>query len=575
MEKKSLIALEIILLIFAAGAAYAGITKADWPMPYHDAMHTSFIKTTSNNNISEIVLLKVFSAQGQVLTPVTADINGDEKAEVFLSAGSSVYALDSGFQVLWVKNLSCKPTAPGIYDLFADGKLEILYGCSDGGIYVLDKEGGLLWSYQTGGSIEYSPTAANLDYGKTLEVIAPSKDKNIYVFDANGTKVRDYYIPDSGFTMAAVGDIDSDKKNEIIVGSLDNKAYVISYLRGDVMVFDTQGSVSAPVIVKINRTNTYRIGLGTGDGHAYSIYYSTYNAGSRRKCNVTNCTYEPIKISKMATSWDFSGGEGAVAQPAVADLGGDKESEYVIGTTDKTLYILSTSGSILKKHSVNGKITSAPSITDLNGDKKAEIVYGASDGMVQILNSNGSRIWDYHSEDPVTESIALADLDRNGRLEILIPSGNRLYLFGDNSTEPERLEVNVSLNTTESTVTTTSTTTTSIIVNETNETLSSTTTTIPVLNDTTTTALFITTTTVPQTYNATSSNSSETMTEASFFGQPLSTVIVIFLSVFFLIQLFIVLVIYLAPRIIHRKIERVRTEIQSYKSDLKSLEKVR
>jgi hypothetical protein len=561
MEKKSLIALEIILIIFAAGAAFGGITKSDWPMPYHDAMHTSFIKTTSNNNISEIVLLQTFTAPGQVLTPVAADINGDGNAEVLLSAASSIYALDSGFQVLWEKKLDCKPTAPGIYDLYADGELEILYGCSDGGIYVLDRMGGLVWSYKTGGPIDYSPIAVNLDNNKQLEVIAPSRDENIYVFDAEGTKLRDYSIPDSGFTMAAAGDIDSDKLNEIIVGSLDNKAYVISFFRGDVMVFDTQGSVSAPVVVKMNRTNSYRIGLGTGDGHLYSLYFSTYNMGSRRKCNITDCTYEPIKVSKLAVSWDFSVGEEAVAQPAVADLGGDKESEYVVGTSDRTLYILSSTGGILKKHSVNGKITSAPAIADLNGDKKAEIVYGSCDGMVQILSSNGSRIWSYHSNDSVTESPALADLDRNGRLEILIPSGDSLYLFGDNTSEPEIIEVNNSSNQTESNATTTTT--------EPTTTSSSTTST----TSTTTTTLFIApTTTISQPENYTGNASSETLSEATFLGFPFSTVVVIALAVFFIFQIGLILMVYIVPRIIHRKIERIRLDIKTYKDDLSMLD---
>lgn len=537
----------IASLLILTPQCYSGFSESDWPMPYHDLEHTSYSTASSDLDIEEIILLKSYKTAGDILSPVAADVDGDDKAEILFSTKNrEIYLLNHKLEVVWSKKLECSPTPAGVFDLEQDNKYEIIYGCSDGAVYVLNSSGNLIWRYQTEGEVVSTPTAGNLNYNRELEVVFTSKDKNLYILDYRGNKIRDYNLIDSVYAMPAIGDINADKKNEIILASTENKLSVYSSSGPETWIYDASGAIFGATIAKLDRTKYKRIVVGSGGGKLYSLYYTEYLTGTKIKCVEADCFPEPIKSSKLVPDWVFDNGGEEFHPPAAADLTGDGEPDYIAGTTGKNLYLINNNGSIIRKHSVNAKIVSTPAVADLDEDDFPEIVFGSADGVIQITNASGYKIWEFRGKNPVTQPPALADLDRDGKLEILVAAGDTLLVFGEEAVEEET-----------TTTTTTSTTTT------TKNPPTTTTTTTTTSTTTTTTTTTSTTTTISETK----------INELSLFGLPIYTILVVVIGLFFVLQVILLILVFTLPGIIQKRIDRLREEIMTYKSDLKSLEK--
>jgi len=414
MNGKIFIALTFLLL--SGVIVSAGVMDSDWPMIYHDLAHTGFSNATSNFSMDNMDLLSTFEAQGKISAPIAIDINNDDMAEIlFGSSDNNLYVLNSNCEELWTYKAGGAVSTPAVFDLWNNTKLEILFGSLDNKLYALDANGTEIWVYETNGSITTSPVAVNLDNSPNLEILFVSNDENLYVLNPHGKKLWDYPL----FTRAttpAIGDINSDGKLDILLGSINNRLYVIDLPDLRIWSFQTSGDVPSPVVANIDGSGDPEILMGSGDGHLYSLYYREYERGSVRRCNefTGNCTVEHIKYSTIAKDWDYETFDGIVSTPAVADLDRDGRKEIIVGSRDKALYIISNTGKIRKRYSINGRVLSSPAIADLDGDKKPE----------------GFRKWSYETDDVIKEPPAVADLDRDGNLEVLLASGNKLYVFG-------------------------------------------------------------------------------------------------------------------------------------------------
>jgi hypothetical protein len=479
MEKKTPLLL-FALCVYAAAAYGAVILDADWPLPGHDTYHSGYSNVSSDLALESISLRYTFEEKGELTSPVTADINGDGKAEILVgSTDSNVYALNSEAKELWRFSAGGATGTPAVFDLLCDNTTQILFASKDGKVYALDSNGSLLWSYQTNGSISSTPMAVNVNYLPELEVVASSDDKNLYILDAQGNKIRSHVIADSFLSTVCIGDVNLDGKPDYFMGAFNNKMDSLISPQNRRLAFDTGGSVTTPVYVPGGIDGRPRVIISSGDGRVYSLKYEEYT-------KIPDGGHEIVNYSSLTKEWQYNLSGEVSSSPAVSDLNGDGFSEVIIGTNSKVLYILDPLGKLLEKHSINGKILSSPVTADLDGDGFPEILMGSSDGLFSILNGSGFRKWSYETKSIITQSAAVSDLDRNGIAEILLSAGNKLYIFGEKKKQTENttttLSLAVSTTTTTSRVATTSkisTTTTSststIIVTTT---LSTTTTTL-------------------------------------------------------------------------------------------------
>lgn len=479
MEKKIPLLLTA-LCVFASLASGGVITDGDWPLPGHDTAHSGYSNASSAMSLDKIGLLHTFEEKGDLSSPVTADINGDGKAEILVgSSDNALYALDYEARVLWSYKTGGRVGAPAVFDLMGNNKTEILFGSKDGIIYALDSGGNKIWSYQTNGSIDSTPIAVNIDYTPQLEVLAASDDKNLYILNCAGEKIRTHIMADAFLSTICAADINLDEKPDFFMGDYNNRMDSLISPENIRLSFDTGGQVPVPVYASSGIDGEPRIIIASGEGKIYCLKYSE---------SVMMEGDQKIKYSSLEQDWTVNLSGEVTSSPALSDLDGDGFQEVIAGTSGKVLYILNPLGEVLEKHSVNGKILASPVTADLDGDGLPEIVVGSSDGILHVLNASGFRKWSHETKNLINQPPAISDLDRDGNLEIILSAANALYVYGEDNGETDTTTTTTTQEGPKYTIMTTATTT--II-----ESIASGTTTTPAEEPSSTTSPTTTTTT--------------------------------------------------------------------------------
>ena len=148
-----------------------------------------------------------------------------------------------------------KFSSPALVDVNGDGDLEVVVGCLDKKVYVLDPFTGIPlpgWPQTTSAKIDSSPAVGDVDGDGLMEIVigvgidgpeGANENGAIYVFENDGTlkfrlQTQDVFNvstggPPDGYAdgvhaTPALGDIDQDGRPEIIVGAFDHFIYVLN-----------------------------------------------------------------------------------------------------------------------------------------------------------------------------------------------------------------------------------------------------------------------------------------------------------------------------------------------------------
>lgn len=336
-----------------------------------------------------------------------------------LRAGLSV------FQEVW--NYKAKDWITSIHaaDINNDGYLEIIACSRDGRVLAFDKDRKLLWRRVVGSKAWVGAIAGiKGDKDNPACIVVGTRDGKVYAFAQDGTTVsKDGTLYAFGKDGRAI-----DRKAEMASCWLDTKAAVRQ--------------------VFVDPTRSPDIIVGSEDGYAYAI-----------------------DIRTRAQHWAFHA-DGWVRAVCHSDIDGDGRVETLIGSNEKTLFVLSDEGQLLDRvnmrypiHAVfaadidqdrkteilvatDGKdlIALSPAlqekwsrlfdnrilalyVADINRDGQQEIIAGSEDKHVYILNHFGLTLWRHYVKYRVI-SVYAADINNDDRVEILVGAGNdRAYAF--------------------------------------------------------------------------------------------------------------------------------------------------
>jgi len=252
-------------------------------------------------------------------SPVIADIDGDlETLEIAIGCDNGVLyvwtpggADLSGFPVELPNAIK---SSPAVGDITGGYRNEIVVGCDDGNLYAFDSEGTELWAFPTEKAVRTTPSLADLNGDRKLEIICTS-GSYVYVLTGKGEPFKGWpYKTDVTFTSPAVGDVDGDGAIEIAVVGRASES--ISY----VYMFESDG---------------------------------TLHAGS----------------------WPVMLEAGVEAGPAIGNIEIHAGLETVVGATNGRVFVLRQSGTIiLTSEPVAGSINSSPIIENVDGDSDLDIV---------------------------------------------------------------------------------------------------------------------------------------------------------------------------------------------------------
>jgi outer membrane protein assembly factor BamB len=214
--------------------------------------------------------------------PTLVDVDNDSGLDVVVGQWQGdcrVYALDGvdGSQ-LWYSGVPTDWMYHGAScgDVDEDGRMELVIGCYDNHVYVLNcEDGSLCWSYAASGYVGAPTSLADLNNDGHLEVVFVAGTQ-VGVLSHTGSKLWSMSVGGDVFRGVAIGDVDGDGVLDLAFGCSDGKLRVV---RGDtgagVWTVDLQADYGsafpmdhAPVLADLNGDGMLEVFVVGGHGES-------------------------------------------------------------------------------------------------------------------------------------------------------------------------------------------------------------------------------------------------------------------------------------------------------------------
>lgn len=170
-----------------------------------------------------------YSFDERIGESVYGDLNNDGRNDIVVLdyTGRNVNAIDSsGDYLIWNYLLPSNSNTIALGDI-GNGDINIIIGCADGNVYVLDSSGNLIWNYFVGGSLT-KVGIGDLDNDGINDIAVSSYSGNA-VYALNGSSGLIWKFNGTApFRDLDIGDINNDGVEDVVTISEDQNVYVLT-----------------------------------------------------------------------------------------------------------------------------------------------------------------------------------------------------------------------------------------------------------------------------------------------------------------------------------------------------------
>ncbi|OGS48003.1 MAG: hypothetical protein A3K68_00780 [Euryarchaeota archaeon RBG_16_68_13] len=363
-----------------------------------------------------------YPAGANYASPMAADLDGDGQMEVvFGSEDTWIYALHANGSLYWKRKApDVVQYVTTVVDVDRDGDLDVLYGTSGNTDYKLYAVGGDNSSevWNTGaspGRAILAPVAlADVDGDGSLEIYGGSQDRFLYGF--NGSDGSLAWTPISLGSVngygAAVGNVTGGPEMEI----------VFTTFGGDFYIVDANGSV-VKTVTPTGQTMLVTASLADfdGDGGLDLVGGDLANNGNQFAVNVE--TGIPI--------WNHGSLSTQYGGQILVDFEDDGAVETIFAATRRnSIRALPANGNpSLWTFLEDGPTYAIPAAADVNLDGVEDILVGSFGTQMYVVNSTGNLIRNFSDPSGFTATPIVADLDGDGTMEIVFSSRTTTYAY--------------------------------------------------------------------------------------------------------------------------------------------------
>ncbi|MBO0791991.1 MAG: PQQ-binding-like beta-propeller repeat protein, partial [Ktedonobacteraceae bacterium] len=301
---------------------------------------------------------------GHLRTLGLHSINPQEQMDIFIGTDEGeVKMLDQEGNVRWSRQFAERANTIHIADMDQDGDPEVIAGCRDGHVHVLDSKGqSILWQARFDSWIE-SVWATHAQGSDSPEMIVCSTDHKINIYGSSFSQVVEPIETPQTNQIIRTYDLDGDGEQEIIAGAADDSLYVYRRHGEAIWSFPFKDRIKSFYIQDIDHDGHIEIIVASEDRNLYVLDYTGRNLKWRY--------YTPHRVLDVDA----------------VDADGDGQVEIFAGVADGVLYVFNTNGDILWQFRANDRIRIVR-VADVNGDGKMEILVGSEDRlyMLQLLD---------------------------------------------------------------------------------------------------------------------------------------------------------------------------------------------
>jgi len=355
-----------------------------------------------------------------------ADLDNDGRLDiVFGGTDGYVYCLDENGNLKWrtlVAPGQSVPFTPQVADVDRSGKLSVLVSTNAPSVVRLNSTGSIVWTYNSASVLFTTPTLVDVNGDAVLDALVGSNSRNIAAIDGrSGTFLRSYSVPVAGYT-ATIADVDGSGAPEILVDGDDKNMHAFGLDGTQLWAANVPGGSFLEGSIAFGDVN--------GDGFPEVVTGDVSNNGVELALSASNGT----------TAWSRSLPTYRQGGQTMADVNGDGIPEILVGVTSGTVYNLrGTDGSIFWSYSAGTTQAGTPVVADFDRSGTRQIAF-IEGPVVDVLTSTGflANGWAISPPNlnlrsayqfPMT-SPASADLTGNGTLEILVPTSGGMAAYG-------------------------------------------------------------------------------------------------------------------------------------------------
>ncbi|KAK9815165.1 hypothetical protein WJX73_009335 [Symbiochloris irregularis] len=111
--------------------------------------------------------------------------------------------------------------------------------------------------------------------------------------------------------------------------------------------------------------------------------------------------------------------------PTIVDLEGDGSMEILIGTSMGFLYVMDALGKPKEGWPVQmGEIQAQVAVADVNNDGFLEVAVGDTKGTLAVFTHKGEELWERHVASAITQAASFGDINADGALELVFATAS-------------------------------------------------------------------------------------------------------------------------------------------------------
>ena len=379
---------------------YPGITIIDGEAEYANIIYPGGVGINFNDPFEISVVNEINMGDMELILNITADGVDGYEYHVEIPFFINVSIDQDGFPIPTNQILS----SPALADIDGDGVDEIVITDNDGTVSVLNNEGEVQCTFDTGNQIWGSPAIADMDEDGSLEIIVSSKSRHLYILDGNCTVEMDYDAGQYLMGSPALGDIDGDGELEIVVGgySSPGKLFAINPDGTDVTGFPIQLGEKIQrgvALADFNGNGKVDIVCGTDGENLYLIYDD----------------------GTIADGFPFEADNDFRSAPSILDY--NREKIIFGGSRDDSFYAVNSDGNLRFQVETGDDVITTAGFTEMNGSPA--VFFGSSDGFLYGVDINGNTLdgFPIETDGDVNSSPVFAVLNSETN-ETVVISGN-------------------------------------------------------------------------------------------------------------------------------------------------------